>query len=141
MIEYVDNIPENESVGVCVFLIDKFTNRIYLAKRLGSYETNKYCVPGGMVEPNEDWISALRREVEEETGIKLMYSAIKFVAIAKHQGAKSNYTVWFKYYCTMTEIPKNLEPHKHGEWILYSKTDAFKLPLMLSTRETLEKIA
>ena len=50
MIEFVDNIPLDESVGVCVILVDKWTNNVYLAKRIGDYETNKYCVPGGMVE-------------------------------------------------------------------------------------------
>jgi ADP-ribose pyrophosphatase YjhB (NUDIX family) len=139
MIEYVETIPDNESVGVCVILIDKFTNQIYLAKRNGNYETGKYCVPGGMVESNEDWVTALQREVKEETGLKLSFSGIKFISIAKHQGAKSNYTVWFKYYLNSNGTLQNLEPDKHGEWTLFNKKDALKLPLMLSTRETFER--
>lgn len=137
MVEFINTIPENESVGVCVILIDKWTNKIYLAERKGSYETGKYCCPGGMVEPNEDYVSALIREVKEETGLKLKFSNIQFVAIAKHQGAKSNYTMWFKYYLDSRDIPSNLEPDKHGSWSLFSKQEAFRLPLMLSTRETL----
>ena len=139
MVEFIDNIPDNESVGVCVLLIDKFTNKIYFAVRKGEYENNKYCVPGGMVEKNEDYVSALIREVKEETGINLKFGKIKYVAIAKHNGGKSNYTMWFKYFLDANEIPKNLEPHKHGEWTLYSREDALKLPLMLSTRETINK--
>lgn len=139
MIEFIDNIPDNESVGVCVLLIDKYTNKMYFAVRKGEYEHGKYCVPGGMVEPNENYVSALIREVKEETGIALKFSGIKYIAIAKHQGAKSNYTMWFKYYLDAGDVPKNLEPHKHGEWTLYSKTDALQLPLMLSTRETVSK--
>lgn len=136
MVEFVDNIPQNESVGVCVILVDKWTNKIYLAERKGNFETHKYCCPGGMVEPNEDYVSALIREVNEETGLKLKFPNIKFVTIAKHQGAKSNYTVWFKYYLDSRDIPSNLEPEKHGPWMLYSRQEALKLPLMLSTRET-----
>ena len=139
MIEFVDNIPLDESVGVCVILVDKWTNNVYLAKRIGDYETNKYCVPGGMVEPNEDYVSALIREVKEETGLQLKYPHVKFLTIAKHIGAKSNYTVWFKYYLDSKDIPVNLEPHKHNNWTLYSKEEALKLPLMLSTRETFIK--
>lgn len=139
MIEFVDNIPDNESVGVCVVLIDKWTNKMYLAERKGNYETGKYCCPGGMVDTNEDYVSALIREVKEETGLKLKFSNIKFITIAKHIGAKSNYTMWFKYYIDSSNIPKNLEHEKHGDWNLYSKQDALALPLMLSTREIIMK--
>lgn len=138
MTEFVDFIPENESVGVCVILIDKWTDEIYLSKRKGSYETGKYCCPGGMVEPNEDYISALIREVKEETGLQLKFPNIQFVAIAEHQGVKSNYTMWFKYYLDSRDVPSNLEPDKHGPWNLFSKQEALRLPLMLSTRETIE---
>jgi ADP-ribose pyrophosphatase YjhB (NUDIX family) len=137
MVEFIDNIPENESVGVCVILVDKWTNKIYLAERKGSYETGKYCCPGGMVEPNEDYISALIREVKEETGLQLKFQNIKFVAIAKHQGAKSNYTMWFKYHLDIRDIPSNLEPDKHGPWSLFNKQEALRLSLMLSTRDTI----
>lgn len=137
MVEFIDNIPENESVGVCVILVDKWTNKIYLAERKGSYETGKYCCPGGMVEPNEDYISALIREVKEETGLQLKFQNIKFVAIAKHQGAKSNYTMWFKYHLDIRDVPSNLEPDKHGPWSLFNKQEALRLSLMLSTRDTI----
>ena len=136
MVEFVDVVPQNESVGVCVILIDKWTNKVYLSERKGRYETHKYCCPGGMVEPNEDYVGALIREVKEETDLQLKFPNIQYVATAKHQGAKSNYTVWFKYYLDSKDIPSNLEPAKHGDWILFSKWDALKLPLMLSTRET-----
>lgn len=136
MVEFVDSIPENESVGVCVILIDKWTNKIYLAERRGIYETHKFCCPGGMVEPNEDYTSALIREVKEETGLQLKFPSIKFLTIARHLGAKSNYTMWFKYYLDNRDVPSNLEPNKHGSWMLYSRQEALKLPLMLSTRET-----
>ena len=137
MVEFIDNIPENESVGVCVILVDKWTNKIYLAERKGSYETGKYCCPGGMVEPNEDYISALIREVKEETGLQLKFQNIKFVAIAKHQGAKSNYTMWFKYHLDIRDVPSNLEPDKHGPWSLFNKQESLRLSLMLSTRDTI----
>lgn len=139
MIEFVSEIPENEKIGVCCVLIDKWTNKVYLSKRLGAYETNKYAVPGGMVEPNEDWVSALCRELKEETGIVIKVPHLQYVTIAKHNGAKSNYTVWFKYYLSITEEPKNLEPEKHSDWTLFSINDALQLPLMLSTRETFLK--
>ena len=123
MIEFVNDIPFGESVGVCVFLIDKWSNGIYLAQRRGNYETGKFGAPGGMVEPNEDWISALIREVAEETDVRLKFPEIKFLTIAKHEGAKSNYTVWFKYYLSPSDVLINQE--------------AMRLPLMLSTKETI----
>jgi ADP-ribose pyrophosphatase YjhB (NUDIX family) len=137
--QFVDSIPDGELIGTAVILIDKWTNQIYLSKRLGEYETGKYCVPGGMVEENEDFQTAACREIKEETGLNLKFPDVKFLTITKHEGGKSNYTVWFKYYLGSSDIPKNTEPLKHEEWILYSKDQALKLPLMLSTKEVINK--
>lgn len=138
-IQFVDSIPEGELVGTAVVLVDKWTNEIYLSKRLGEYENGKYCVPGGMVEENEDYQTAAVRETKEETGLILKFPDVKFLAITKHEGGKSNYTVWFKYYIGSTDVLKNIEPTKHDNWTLYSKDQALKLPLMLSTKEVLNK--
>ena len=139
MIDYIDSVPENESVGVCIILFDKFTNEIYLSKRLSEYENGKYACPGGLVEVNETWKDAMIRELKEETGMSISSKDIKQIAIARHIGSKSNYTVWYKYYCNANDIPKNCEPTKHEEWCAYTKKDALKLPLMLSTKETIEQ--
>ena len=41
------------------------------------YSHNEYQCPGGHVEDNEDLISAINREVKEETGIELNIDALK----------------------------------------------------------------
>lgn len=139
-VEFVNEVPFGEKVGACIILVDKFTNKIYLSRRKGEYENGKYACPGGMVEPNEDWSSAAIRETFEETGLKLKFPDVKYIATCRHEGAKSNYTVWFRAYLNDSQIPQNKEPHKHEDWILYSKSELMSLPLMLSTREIFEKI-
>ena len=139
-VEFVNDIPDGEKVGACIILVDKFTNKLYLSRRKGEYETGKYACPGGMVELNEDWTSAAIREIAEETGLKLKFPEVKYLATCRHDGAKSNYTVWFKAYLNGNQIPQNKEPHKHEDWLLYSKAEAMALPLMLSTQEIFEKI-
>lgn len=138
-VNIVKSIPINESIGVACVMINKKTHEIYLSQRKGEYEHNKFCCPGGMVEPDESYISAMMRELYEETGISLTADRFRFINIVQHDGAKSNYTVWFKTYLYESEIPLNLEVDKHGDWLPYNITDAVKFELMLSTKEILTK--
>jgi ADP-ribose pyrophosphatase YjhB (NUDIX family) len=47
--------------------------RVLLGKRGGesNYATGKWCLPGGYIEYNEDFLTAAIREVQEETGLKV----------------------------------------------------------------------
>lgn len=57
--------------GAGIFIICPATGRILLAKRspVGEHEPNTWCSFGGMVESNEDVLSAAKREVFEEAKI------------------------------------------------------------------------
>lgn len=47
-----------------------FEQRVLLTRRSPKVrEPGKWCLPGGHVDPGESWISALRREMQEELGI------------------------------------------------------------------------
>lgn len=50
--------------GICIHE----GNLLVIHKNGGPY-TNRYDLPGGIVEPNEPLADALRRELEEETGL------------------------------------------------------------------------
>jgi 8-oxo-dGTP pyrophosphatase MutT (NUDIX family) len=52
----------------CGVLIEDDRGRLLLQKRS---DTGEWCVPGGALEPPETYIEAARREVLEETGIRV----------------------------------------------------------------------
>ena len=141
-------------MGVACVLIDEpkyghaWTGHktIWLSQRLGAYETGKYACPGGMVDDTDaSDVHAIQRELLEETGIdvKDLYR-FKRSIVSSHPGGKSDKTQWFVLVLSDSywkdEIPKNLEPHKHTPWKQYSLDDAKKLPLMVSTKDVLDKL-
>ncbi|MBI5035691.1 MAG: NUDIX hydrolase [Chloroflexi bacterium] len=66
---------KNPFPGVTV-LIEK-ENQVLLGKRQpSSFQGGKWCLPGGFIEYDEDFISAGRREVEEETGLRVSIESI-----------------------------------------------------------------
>jgi len=49
------------------------SGRVLLTRRSGRVrEPGKWCLPGGHLDGGEDWITALRREVLEETGLQVL---------------------------------------------------------------------
>ncbi len=47
--------------------------RVLLTRRSARVrEPGKWCLPGGHLDGGEDWIAALRREVREETGLRVL---------------------------------------------------------------------
>ena len=69
-------MPDNfkMQIGVKVIIYDAERKLFLALKRCPDQELEKaesYDVPGGLVENNEDLLSALRREIKEETGLSL----------------------------------------------------------------------
>ncbi|WP_420548592.1 NUDIX hydrolase [Curvivirga sp.] len=60
----MNDIKPQIKIAAAVILND--ANQILLVRKAG---TDVFMQPGGKIEPNEDALSALRREVEEELGI------------------------------------------------------------------------
>jgi NADH pyrophosphatase NudC (nudix superfamily) len=68
----------NPYPGVVV-LIEK-DGMILLGKRLGRYGRGKWCIPGGYIEYEEDFLTAAHREIKEETGLNIQVKSILSVA-------------------------------------------------------------
>ncbi|MDH4359052.1 MAG: NUDIX domain-containing protein [Candidatus Berkelbacteria bacterium] len=106
--------------------------------------SNKWTFPGGHIESGETIASALEREAEEETGLKL--KPIDVIAYGELIGSKDFHRpahfIYFDLYCRVTDADiKNLkldgnELTEH-RWI--APKDALKLDLAESYRESIEK--
>jgi 8-oxo-dGTP diphosphatase len=137
-----DDISWSKKFGVACALKNPEGTAIWLSKRLGSHETGKYACPGGMVDPGESFIMSIQREIEEETGLKISTDRFSMIRsfIHGHIGQKSDYTVWYHVTLTSDEIPRNMEPEKHGDWCLCPINVARVLPLMFGTSDVLDEL-
>lgn len=65
----------NPAPAVAILIIEN--EKILLGKRVaGSFQGGKWCLPGGFIEFDEDFLTAARREVREETGLIVTITSI-----------------------------------------------------------------
>ena len=65
----------NPAPGVSVIIEDE--GRILLGRRRkGGFAQGKWCLPGGFIEFDEDFLTAAKREVTEETGFEVKIKSI-----------------------------------------------------------------
>ena len=121
-------------MGIFVFKDGKFL----LGKRKNSHGAGHWQLPGGHLEFNEELEDCAKREVLEETGVKI--KNIRFSTITNDIFKKEE-----KHYITIFMIsdlaegtPKAMEPHKCEEWIWVSK-DNIPKPLFMPLDNLLKK--
>ncbi len=133
-----DNLPLR--IGVGVIVLNK-ENKVFVGKRRDN-PVDKWQMPQGGVNDGEEFIDAMKRELEEETGIKnikilkevngwLEYELPKYLLgkiwKGKYRGQKQK---WFivRFVGDDTEI--NLETSK-PEFIEWQWLDIEKLPIVI----------
>ena len=112
-------------VGIGVLVVrDK---KILLSKRLKPYGRNKLALPGGHVEWMETLEECARREVLEETGIKLgkVHNLYTYSEEVNKKVGKHYLTFYLIARMPPDQEPQTTEPKKHGPWGWY---DPFNLP-------------
>jgi 8-oxo-dGTP diphosphatase len=99
--------------------------KVFAGIRKGSHGSGTLSLPGGHLEMMESWEECARREVEEETGLKV--HAFKMVHVTNDPMPLEN-----KHYITIfmaakceneSDRPVNLEPNKCEGWDSYSWND------------------
>jgi len=113
------------TVGVGLILV-RDDGRILLGHRIRAPERS-WCLPGGHVEPGEDFETAALRELAEETGIEgAREVAVVGIALDLHRGGVR---VTAGAVASATSVvPRNREPEVFEQWIWASPSD---LPMPL----------
>lgn len=98
---------------------------LLIGRRKGSHGAGTWTVPGGHLEYGESVEDCARREVAEETGMKLTSVSKPFAAtndIFKEED-KHYITVWVEATVDERAVPENLEPEKCDGWDWYTGQD------------------
>jgi len=122
-------------VGVSVII--RKDNKVMLGKRIGSHGAGTWAFPGGHLEFGESVEKCAKREIEEETGLKL--KNFKTGPFTNDIFKKEN-----KHYITLFVIadikvgePKVMEPEKCEEWKWFDWSNLPK-PLFLPIENLLK---
>ena len=124
----------NNEVRVGVGILVLKDSRILLGKRnegnvLGG---DSWTCPGGKLEFGENIVNAVKRETEEETGIKV--NEIKLTSVS-NDIAYGNHFVTLGFVCKKFDgQPKVMEPNKITEWKWFSINELPK-PLFLPSEK------
>lgn len=114
------------SVGIGVLVLND-DDHILLARRLKPYGYGKRALPGGHVEWMESLVAASKREVFEETGIRLKKVEELRDYTEEIDPKSGNHYVTFYMIARLPngQKPRRMEPSKQSEWGWY---DPFNLP-------------
>lgn len=102
------------------------TQNIVLKNRGGGvlllqHTTGKWLLPGGKINKKEVWLDGLRREVEEETGLK-DFSIEKIVDIDSWIEEKQGYYV-ITFFGLVSDNPKIVLSDEHKSYAWVGKND------------------
>ena len=111
---------------------DKFL--IVKRKKSESIHSSLWAFPGGIVEKNENILDALKREIMEELGLKLVSSK----KIAETKGdVKEQITVWFD--CKVANYDFKLNKKELSNGGFFSEKQMKNMKLWPATKEFFEK--
>lgn len=138
----VEKIVPRVGIGCWVFNPDGL---VLMGKRLSEHGHGTWAVPGGHLELGEEPQHAAKRELFEETGIKVPEKEFALFAVTNDVFRYSN-NILEKHYITLhyaaygiSDIPKIMEPDKCEKW-LWFKMHALPAPLFLPTQNALAQI-
>ena len=109
---------KDPGIGVGIFLVDPLKCKFLIGMRI---ESRLFGLPGGWLEPLEEWEECASRELKEETGLFLPKENFNHVFTLNIVSLENNYhTISCIMYAEIREGEKvkikNAEPTKCGGW-------------------------
>ncbi|OPY26210.1 MAG: ADP-ribose pyrophosphatase [Methanocella sp. PtaU1.Bin125] len=129
-------IPGKDYVGLGVGAVIVREGRVLMLLRSDACRNNRglWTIPGGMVEVSEGLEDAVRREVMEETGLRVLSVAFLSVSDRVFDG---EHWVSILYRCETEGEPANTEPEKHRQ-IAWRGLDDLPTGITLPSRDAID---
>jgi 8-oxo-dGTP diphosphatase len=107
----------DQPIGTCTMILNQDQTKILLGKRINCYMAGWWGLPGGRVELGEKLAVSAQREVEEETGIKVVM--MQWIGVVKEFQQQKDF-IHFGFKCLeyQGEI-KTMEKDKCEGWQWY----------------------
>lgn len=126
-------------VGIGV-MITRADGRILMGLRKGSHGAGEWALPGGALEFGETLLACARREVLEETGMRV--ENLELISIGdelRYIASDNKHYVVIGFQATSSEEPVNLEPEKCAEWRWFSLAD-LPSPVLQGSLKIIESV-
>ena len=101
-------------IGVAVIIVKE--DRVLLGKRKNAHGADTWAFPGGHLEFNENIEDCARREVFEETGLRIKNLRYGPYTNDIFRAEKKHYVTLFVLADHASGIPEIKEPHKCEKW-------------------------
>ncbi len=115
---------KRSKIGVCTIIIDKSSKRLLLGKRINSYGEGSYGLPGGGLELDEKIIDCAKREVLEETSLRI--TSLIYIGVIRETQSRDDYYHFVFVSNNYKGTPKVVEPDKCRGWEWFSLSDVPK---------------
>jgi 8-oxo-dGTP diphosphatase len=124
-------------VGMGVLVMRR--GRVLLGRRRGSHGAGFYAAPGGHIEFGESFEEAAKREVREETGLRI--TALKLLSVGNYIFTRDGIELHYIDVDFVCEAPEGevelLEPDKCEGWDWYD-LDHLPQPIFVVTKRMIE---
>lgn len=107
-------------VGAVIYKNDKF---LLLERVLSNFMGGSVEIPSGTVEAGEDLLTALDREVQEETGL-IVKSVLKYLGSFDNTSSSGKKTRHFNFLVKVEEGEIKISPTAHQAYYLVALSDA-----------------
>jgi len=122
----------SKDIQACVGVMVWKDGKILLGKRSGKHAPGEYSFPGGRIEYMESFESAVKRETEEESGIKIKNIKFQCIANIDRYSYRHDIVTGFLAEWESGEV-KTDEEERIGEWNWYD-IDNLPSPIFLPTQ-------
>ncbi len=130
----------NPLFNVVGCIIESEGQIVLLQRKNSSIQGNKWGIPSGKVEDKEDLLSAIQREIEEETQIKISKDQIKKIKIYRVRHIPGYDFIYYLFYTKIPERHKiKLDKNEHLKAVWINPKDVLKLPLVEGTEKYIKK--